>query len=580
MDDFDLYHKRCRLCASEHRLGLNMFGVEGVALELQSKIKMYLSIDVSSGDELPKRVCYQCLYRIETFHSFKQSCIESEHTLRNWHLFYGGFAGRNASETTEEFVSVNESETLTVLSSSEQEKMNSNDNTRISPSVSVESVAQPTTSSLSKMAETVINKQSKHAKVHSKINTVKTSVQKKQLPNSSGKVDIVAVKSGRNVVRISGDDQERDPKDAALSGDNSEVSRILLNMSGVGTISVTKFEGTGTRDKNASSSKTDKSAMEEGEVEKQQTEYLVCSDDEESDGFSGFDFDDTNAVSTEEYVKDESMVLGELVPSECIKFEHLEVDGNGSVHVVQDKSSKVEGSEEKDPLRYMMVTMDDSGSTRYACIKCNKTFAQKSYVKEHMKIHTGEKPFMCMDCGRSFRNNYMLKVHFRLHTGEKNFKCEECGALFTERGALVSHSRTHSGIKPFVCKFCDRKFAQNPALKRHLRIHTKEKPYNCEHCDSSFADRGTWRNHVRTHTGERPYDCTLCGKSFVQRTNLQAHIKTHTDERPFLCQMCGSSFRTKAHLVKHLSTIHRDVMKSVVTYMKDPKVESPAHLKG
>jgi uncharacterized Zn-finger protein len=39
--------------------------------------------------------------------------------------------------------------------------------------------------------------------------------------------------------------------------------------------------------------------------------------------------------------------------------------------------------------RYVMVTVDNSGSTRFACIKCNKNFAQKSYIKEHMKIHTG-----------------------------------------------------------------------------------------------------------------------------------------------------------------------------------------------
>jgi uncharacterized Zn-finger protein len=39
--------------------------------------------------------------------------------------------------------------------------------------------------------------------------------------------------------------------------------------------------------------------------------------------------------------------------------------------------------------RYVMVTVDNSGSSRFACIKCNKTFAQKSYIKEHMKIHTG-----------------------------------------------------------------------------------------------------------------------------------------------------------------------------------------------
>jgi uncharacterized C2H2 Zn-finger protein len=39
--------------------------------------------------------------------------------------------------------------------------------------------------------------------------------------------------------------------------------------------------------------------------------------------------------------------------------------------------------------RYMAVTVDSLGATRFACIRCNKTFAQKSYIKEHMKIHTG-----------------------------------------------------------------------------------------------------------------------------------------------------------------------------------------------
>jgi uncharacterized Zn-finger protein len=35
------------------------------------------------------------------------------------------------------------------------------------------------------------------------------------------------------------------------------------------------------------------------------------------------------------------------------------------------------------------VSVDCSKETRFACAKCNKTFAQKSYIKEHMKIHTG-----------------------------------------------------------------------------------------------------------------------------------------------------------------------------------------------
>jgi hypothetical protein len=47
MNEFDLYLKRCRLCACEHRLGVNISGNEGVMLDLKSKIKMYLSINVS-----------------------------------------------------------------------------------------------------------------------------------------------------------------------------------------------------------------------------------------------------------------------------------------------------------------------------------------------------------------------------------------------------------------------------------------------------------------------------------------------------------------------------------------------------
>lgn len=577
-------------------------------LDLKSKIRIYLSINVFSEDELPNHVCYQCLYRVETFHSFKLSCIESEHTLRNWHFFYGGISDKHdISVAEDESESANETEMKIVTSTSQEPQSTSSESTQHSASVSVDSVAQPTTSSfstlkLAKIAETAMKSQQKKGlKLQTEVGgktavespfTAKVLGQKKQPTNSNGKVDIVAVKSGRNIVKISDSDQNRDAKDESSNNDNSEVSRILLNMSGVGTISVTKYEGIGLKKIDVKDNSKIGGETQENQhfvVHKQQTQECVIvsdnddDDDDESDGFSGFDFEETPTVTEAgECMKDksedelqETIVVGELVPSECIQFEHLEFDKNGSIHVAENESQKTDEVEFQDVMKYVAVTVDSLGATRFACIRCNKTFAQKSYIKEHMKIHTGEKPYSCKVCGRSFRNNYMLKVHMRLHTGEKNFKCEECGALFTERGALVCHARTHTGVKPFACIFCDRKFAQNPALKRHLRIHTKEKPFMCDHCKACFADRGTWRNHVRIHTGERPYKCTLCEKSFVQRTNLQAHIKTHTDERPFPCQVCGSSFRTKAHLVKHLSTIHRDVMKCVVTFMKEPKQELP-----
>jgi hypothetical protein len=47
-------------------------------------------LQVSLHDGLPQQICYECLSRIELFHSYKQSCLESQHTLKHWNLFCDG----------------------------------------------------------------------------------------------------------------------------------------------------------------------------------------------------------------------------------------------------------------------------------------------------------------------------------------------------------------------------------------------------------------------------------------------------------------------------------------------------------
>jgi hypothetical protein len=288
----------------------------------------------------------------------------------------------DTSVTDDESRPVNETEMKIVTNTSQELHSTSSEGTRHSPSVSLDSVAQPTTNSfstlkLAKIAETAMmkSKRSRGLKLRTKVDgetevdasfTAKVLGQKKQSANSDRKIDIVATKSGRNIVKISDTDHNRDTIDQSSSSDNSEVSRILLNMSGVGTISVTKFEGIGMEELDMKENGKIGVGTQENEnfvVHKQQEqEYVIVPDDDDDDdrdGFSGFDFEETPTVSEAgQCMKDksgnelqETVVVGELVPSECIQFEHLEFDKNGSIQVAENELQKMDKSELQDVMK-------------------------------------------------------------------------------------------------------------------------------------------------------------------------------------------------------------------------------------
>jgi hypothetical protein len=268
-----------------------------------------------------------------------------------------------------------------VTNTSQELHSTSSEGTRHSPSVSLDSVAQPTTNSfstlkLAKMAETAMmkSKQNRGLKLQTEVDgetaveapfTAKVLGQKKQSTNSDRKIDIVARKSGRNIVKITDADHNRDTIDQSSNSDSSEVSRILLNMSGVGTISVTKFEGIRMEELDMKDNGKIGVGTQENQnfvVHKQQEqEYVIVPDDDDDDrdGFSGFDFEEIPTVAEAGHcTKDksgnelqETVVVGELVPSECIQFEHLEFDKNGSIHVAENELQKTDKSELQDVMK-------------------------------------------------------------------------------------------------------------------------------------------------------------------------------------------------------------------------------------
>nr|XP_045584261.1 zinc finger protein 271-like [Procambarus clarkii] len=233
----------------------------------------------------------------------------------------------------------------------------------------------------------------------------------------------------------------------------------------------------------------------------------------------------------------------------------------GGVHYVQDhrslhNSNVEETHANQDELIQHLESHTDRRvrpalGEKIACNVCSATFACGANLRNHMRIHTGERPYMCEECGASFTQRSNLRSHKRVHTGERPYMCGICGQTFARSSHLPGHMRTHTGEKPFNCPWCNRSFATNQIMKNHMRTHTGERPFVCDVCYATFAQSSCLATHKKIHTGERNFKCGQCGKAFISRSGLQTHERVHTGEKPYTCEKCDKSFKTSSYLSKH-----------------------------
>ncbi|XP_056088560.1 zinc finger protein 384b isoform X2 [Rhinichthys klamathensis goyatoka] len=155
---------------------------------------------------------------------------------------------------------------------------------------------------------------------------------------------------------------------------------------------------------------------------------------------------------------------------------------------------------------------------------------------------------------------------YRNHTESKPHKCPHCSKSFANTSYLAQHIRIHTGVKPYTCNYCQKTFRQLSHLQQHHRIHTGDRPYKCSHlgCEKSFTQLSNLQSHRRQHNKDKPYKCHHCNRGYVDAASLEVHLSTHTVKHAKLysCGLCNRTYTSETYLMKHMRKHAPDMLPS------------------
>ncbi|XP_046485533.1 zinc finger protein 3 homolog isoform X8 [Neodiprion pinetum] len=559
------YLDLCRLCLMKDRVSVPIFEGEGDVRQIFLKIAACLPVKVAREDKLPKKICDDCVYKVELLYQFWNTTANAEKQLLQW-------LGEVGLEDKQGYV------TGVLNPSTMKQEENSSSGlggtaiqvTGVQPGIGIGVI-----DNMGLGMPLIIPSSTQQQLTAVPMDTSTGPIQPIQPiqqavpgPSSQPGHEQIA-ESQTNATTHQQDEEEETSDDEENSDDDCDGDDGLPvkeeseeDPSNSRTIEPTTFVNVSLAcDEAGPSGLQQQKIVEMPEMAMPQTT--------DGDPKSGF----TSLPLSEDYYRMLMLSKLDLVKSEPEK-------GAQKGENLDETTEKLNGPI-KEEIRDANDDEDDM-PLAYHCKTCDVFFKTKTLLNNHEIEHKGKRKNTCNQCGRVFRTYVNLRKHMKKHAGskrnnvgrpmkvkkEKNnveFLCKTCNKVFGHKSNYQKHLLRHT-VGDLTCNHCPKKFRLFRDLTRHEKTHFYPS-YMCKECDYETTVLAALSIHMLRHTdkADLPFKCNECDKRFRKAIELQEHYNIHSGDKPFTCATCGSAFYLRRQLSAHCRRMHPEMKANKVT---------------
>lgn len=435
--------EQCRICANyvTKKEGVDIFDEEGKRHYLQTNIRKYLYILVSSEDKLPKMVCITCIKRLEGIHRFAMMACRTQEMLKL--KLYGVFDNVDSTQDMDIRAEIRDIE---------------NSGKKIEEKSLLHSI-------LTKGALEILGDGD------SKGPPSETLSQEEHTPNT----EEMEVKVDPMLFLQCG-----------LEEPSSEMSEISDNECDEQDLKMSPTEPLSLVNK-----------LHERKDDLKDDDNDIVDDDDDDDDKKPSEESDED-ISNTSIKSHKCTICSRSFMSQISLQDHL------WSHIPKERrlERRTMLKSHYSTNGVLQVNADSNASGNFICPICSKRISTKGNLKVHLETHRPKGKYGCDICGRIFKTQSNLFRHKEYHGGIQ-FPCNVCGRVYPTNSTLRAHSITHSDLRPHACPLCDKTFKRNQDLKFHINQHTGARPYQCPYCPKAFASSGNCFSHrKRMHPRE------------------------------------------------------------------------------